>query len=247
MRTPATAGSDVPSTLRTIRPDGSPGRTLARPLLGLPDAEWSPDGTHVAMVVGKEPNRIVILDVHTDERSVVIRSEDVPDSRFIDSLGISPDGQTLVFCSVRRDGTSLYTIGVDGSALTKISGARQECQPDWGVTDRIAAEAFGSGSKIVTMEPDGSDRAILIAGRDADRAAIFSSPSWSPDGERARRGFDERPGGDPGPLDRRCRRVGPHRTHRHPASDRVRARSSRPTAEGSPISMSSRSSRERTG
>ncbi len=177
-------GNDVPSTLRTIRPDGSPGRTLARPLLGLPDAEWSPDGTHVAMVVGKEPNRIVILDVHTDERSVVIRSEDVSDSRFIDSLGMSPDGQTLVFCSVRHDGTSLYTIGVDGSALTKISGSRQECQPDWGVTDRIAAEAFGSGSKIVTMEPDGTDRTILIAGRDADRAAIFSSPSWSPDGER---------------------------------------------------------------
>ena len=93
-------GKDVPSTLRTLRPDGSPGRTLARPLLGLPDAEWSPDGTHVAMVVGKEPNRIVILDVHTDERSVVIRSEDVSDSRFIDSLGMSPDGQTLVFCSV---------------------------------------------------------------------------------------------------------------------------------------------------
>jgi Tol biopolymer transport system component len=112
-------GKDVPSTLRTVRPDGSPGRTLARPLLGLPDAEWSPDGTRVAMVVGKEPNRIVILDLHTDERSVVIRSEDVVDSRFIDSLGMSPDGQTLVFCSVRHDGTSLYTIGVDGSSKSQ--------------------------------------------------------------------------------------------------------------------------------
>ena len=34
------------------------------------------------------------------------------------------------------------------------------------------------------MDPDGSDRTVVIRGRDADRAAIFSSPSWSPDGAR---------------------------------------------------------------
>ena len=48
-------GKRVPSTLRTITPDGATGRTLARPGVGLPDAEWSPDGTRVAMVLGKEP------------------------------------------------------------------------------------------------------------------------------------------------------------------------------------------------
>ena len=179
-------GRSVPSTLRTIEPDGTPGRVLARPGVGLPDAEWSPDGTEVAMILGKEPNRIVMLDVLTDVRSLVIRSDDVPDTRFIDSLGISPTGDEIVFCAVPRGAgnISLYTVGVDGSALTRISGHRQECSPDWGPTDRIAAERFGFGEKIVTMDPDGSNAVVVIRGRDADRAAIFSSPSWSPDGAR---------------------------------------------------------------
>ena len=59
-------GKRVPSTLRTIEPNGDPGRTLARPGVGLPDAGWTPDGTRVAMVLGKEPNRIVMLDVATE-------------------------------------------------------------------------------------------------------------------------------------------------------------------------------------
>ncbi len=178
-------GKPVPSTVRTIGPEGARGRVLARPGIGLPDAEWSPDGTKVAMVLGKEPNRIVMLDLLTDERSLVIRSDDVPDTRFIDSLGISPDGDEIVFCAVPRGAgnVSLFTVGVDGSALTDISGHRQECSPDWGPTDRIAAEVQGY-SKIVTMDPDGSNRVVVIRGRDADRALIFSSPSWSPDGAR---------------------------------------------------------------
>ena len=177
-------GKLVPSTLRTIGADGTDGRVLARPGVGLPDAEWSPDGTQVAMILGKEPNRIVMLDLLTDVRSLVIRSDDVPDARLIHSLGISPAGDAIVFCAVLRGAinTALYTVGVDGSALTRISGLRQECSPDWGPTDRIAAERYGSGSKIVTMDPDGSNPVVVIRGRDADRAAVFSSPSWSPDG-----------------------------------------------------------------
>ena len=179
-------GKTVPSTIRTIWADGTRGRVLARPGLGLPDAEWSPDGTEVAMILGKEPNRIAVLDLSTDVRSTVIRSDDVPNARLIDSLGISPAGDAIVFCAVLRGAinTALYTVGVDGSALTRISGLRQECSPDWGPTDRIAAERFGAGEKIVTMDPDGSNPVVVIRGRDADRAAIFSSPSWSPDGAR---------------------------------------------------------------
>ncbi|HET6712465.1 MAG TPA: hypothetical protein VFI59_01970 [Actinomycetota bacterium] len=178
-------GKSVPTTLRTIFPDGNPGRVLARPRVGHGDAAWSADGTQVAMVLGKEPNRIVLLDVEADERSLVIRSEDVPDSRFIESMSISPDGQTLVFCSVGRPhGTSLFTVGVDGSALTNISGSHEDCQPDWGVNDRIAAESSGWRSRLVTMEPDGSDRFVVMSSRDADRSIFISAPSWSPDGAR---------------------------------------------------------------
>ena len=36
-------GKSVPSTLRSVHPDGDPGRVLARPGVGLPDAEWSPE------------------------------------------------------------------------------------------------------------------------------------------------------------------------------------------------------------
>lgn len=178
-------GKRVPSTLRTITPNGAPGRTLARPGVGLPDAEWSPDGTRVATVLGKEPNRIVMLDVATGERSLVIRSEDVPDSRFIESLSISPDGETLVFCSVGQPhGTSLFTVDIDGSALTDISSSHEDCQPDWGPNGRIAAETHGWRSRIVTMEPDGSDRFVVVSAKDADRSVIISASSWSPDAAR---------------------------------------------------------------
>jgi hypothetical protein len=95
-------GKTVPSTIRTIWADGTRGRVLARPGLGLPDAEWSPDGTEVAMILGKEPNRIAVLDLSTDVRSTVIRSDDVPNARLIDSLGISPAGDAIVFCAVLR-------------------------------------------------------------------------------------------------------------------------------------------------
>jgi Tol biopolymer transport system component len=178
-------GKRVPTTLRTVFPDGNPGRVLARPRVGHADAAWSADGTQVAMVLGKEPNRIVLLDVETDERSLVIRSEDVPDSRFIESMSISPDGQTLVFCSVGRPhGTSLFTVGVDGSALADISGSHEDCQPDWGPNGRIAAESSGWSPRLVTMEPDGSDRFVVFSARDADRSIFLSAPSWSPDAAR---------------------------------------------------------------
>jgi Tol biopolymer transport system component len=176
-------GKPVPTTVRTISPDGAPGQVLARPRIGHADAAWSPDGTQIALVLGKEPNRIVLLDPVTDERSLVIRSTDVPDSRFIDSVSISPDGSTLVFCLVHQPhGASLFTVGADGSDLTDISGAQDECFPDWGAGDRIAAESFGGRSKIVTMDPDGSDRVVVVTAREADRSVFITEPSWSPDG-----------------------------------------------------------------
>ena len=177
-------GPSIPSTLRTIKADGAAGRVLARPGIGSPDAEWSPDGTQVAMVLGREPSRIVMLDLQTDERTLVIRSDDVPDTRLIDSIGISPTGDQLVFCAVPQGaGASLFTVGVDGMGLTEISGDRQECFPDWGPSDRIAAERFGKGSKLVTMDPDGGNRVVVVRSRDANRGSL-SYPSWSPDGMR---------------------------------------------------------------
>ena len=123
-------GRSVPSTLRTIEPDGTPGRVLARPGVGLPDAEWSADGTEVAMILGKEPNRIVMLDVLTDERSLVIRSDDVPDTRFIDSLGISPTGDEIVFCAVPRGA------GTSPSTRSASTGRRSPGSPDTGRSAR---------------------------------------------------------------------------------------------------------------
>ena len=176
----------MPSTLRTVWPDGSPGRVLARPDVGIPDAEFTPDGTAVAMILGREPSRIVWLDLASGERSRVIGSSDLADTRSIHSLGVSPTGDRLVFCALPSGaGTlGLFTVGIDGSDVARISDGHEDCQPDWGPNDRIAAESIGARSRIVTMNPDGSDRQIVIRSRDADGAAIFSSPSWSPDGGR---------------------------------------------------------------
>lgn len=158
-------GKLVPSTLRTIEPDGTGGRPLARPGVGLPDAQWSPDGTKLAMILGKEPNRIVMLDIATDDRTLVMRSDDVPGTRFIHSLGISPAGDEIVFCAVPRGSgaTSLYTVGVDGS------GAHRDLGQPGGVPARLGPDRSHRGRGFRVRLEDRHDGSRRVEPRRGDQ------------------------------------------------------------------------------
>jgi Tol biopolymer transport system component len=155
---------------------------------------WSPDAERLAFGGGAGQQQGTIGQVSNiysikADGSDLKRVTDVGDAA---SPLWSPDGKTIIF--TRMSGGegqpikgSLWSIGVDGSDLTQIAEAS-----DW---ETYAAGSFasdgsqlavtrwtlgpGSGeesSEIDLMEPDGSDRAQLIA--------EASDPAFSPDDKR---------------------------------------------------------------
>jgi Tol biopolymer transport system component len=183
-------------SLRTMNADGSFGRVLWPPgeLLGqhaaFPwDAEWSPDGSVVAMTAlggTLGDDRLVIGDPETGERDVIFRIRSLNDHDFIASIAFSPAGDRLLFCAVNLGSTSnsayLFTIALDGSDLSLVSD-RPACLADWSSTDRIVATS-GDLRRIITMDADGTNRQVVVDAPRGSTELSFTSPSWSPDGSR---------------------------------------------------------------
>jgi Tol biopolymer transport system component len=187
-------------SLRTINADGSHGDVLwaANQHIGSGfslawpwEADWSPDGSIVALVARGDTlgdDRLLIGDPATRERSVVLRIRRLDDHAFFASIAFAPTGDAVLFCAVSLgDETSvarLYTIGVDGSNVSLVSD-RPECFADWSSANRVVAAAGDQLNKIVTMNPDGTDRNVIVprAGGTAE-GTVGGSPSWSPDGSR---------------------------------------------------------------
>lgn len=177
------------SPIRSIHPDGSRGRLLAPDRENALTLDWSPDGTTIALAIQFRRPRIVIADVESGERDLLIRIEDTPVGDYPHSVAFSPTGQHLVFCVSYAFGEryKLYTIGLDGSGLTDISGDHSDCGADWSTADRIVAVTHepveGAPRRIVTMDVDGTERqmVVAVAGR---LSAMSINPSWFPDGSR---------------------------------------------------------------
>jgi Tol biopolymer transport system component len=181
-------------SLRTIHPDGSAGRVLwpatdgsatGPPKRVAFDVDWSATGDLVAYVASGTTlglDRLLIGDPDTGDRTVILRMLDFNDHAFIASIAFAPDGNSLVFCAVDMDGRNvarLYTIGVDGSALTLVAD-RALCFADWSADGKLVAAAGGSLHRLVTLDADGSNQTTILTWPDPGFAG--SSPSWSPDG-----------------------------------------------------------------
>jgi Tol biopolymer transport system component len=182
------------TSIRTLNPDGSPGPVLwpAGKLLGTRfhqaapwNVEWSPDGLTVAFgAIGTTLgyDRLLVGDPATGERTVIFRMQPFDQDGFIPRIAFSPTGDRLLFCVVTlstKTTSRLYTIGIDGSGLTKVSG-RNACIGDWSSTNRIVAVVGGRLEKLVTMAPDGSDLQVVLP---ADgRSREDADPHFSPDG-----------------------------------------------------------------
>lgn len=93
----------------------------------------------------------------------------------------SPDGASVVFRRLTGtgDGTGTwdtYTVASDGSALARIAtGPIFRGAPDWGPSGIVFVEADGSGTRLVTMRPDGSDRRVILT---AAAGLEISAPRW---------------------------------------------------------------------
>lgn len=149
---------------------------------------WSPDGTRIAFVSGRDgPAEVYVMNA--DGSGVATNLSNNPGVPCFGS-GIcnsgdffptwSPDGTRIAFDSERDGNRNIYVVNDDGSGLTRLTDDPvNEADPDWSIDDKIAFAATGVGgsSDIFVMNADGSGRTNLTnhAGSDTD-------PAWSPDG-----------------------------------------------------------------
>ena len=188
---PGTNGEIVYGTegaVRAISPDGS-GDHLFSSLGGfISDVSFSSDGKKAAEIVNAHGgNRIVLLDVVNDTRSVVLSvhraATEVEGS--LSSVALSPHARRIAF----SDGSyprHLYAIHVDGSNLTKIANGYAD--PDWGSNGRIVASKgifhFQGERSIATMDPDGGNKTVIATFPPVDDSwnTVYELvPSWAPD------------------------------------------------------------------
>lgn len=148
----------------------------------------SPDATTPAEEPGARAGGLVFVtrrDGHRDgdlryrapgsRESVPVLADDFDDR----APQLSPDGRTIAFESDREGQPDIWTIGVDGRGLTRITDhPGDDTTPSWSPTgDRLA---FGS----TRDDPAGDIYTIRLAGKAVTRLAASpaadSQPAWSP-------------------------------------------------------------------
>ena len=138
-------------------------------------AELSPDRKQLLVARGAPPNIDVFL---FDSAGTPVRKlTDQPNFDYQPRW--SPDGQRLVYVSVRENRQVIITMRADGTEPTQLTAnGVQNSEPAWSPDGRrIAFRSERSGTPdIYVMNADGSDQRPLTSGIRA------VSPAWSPDG-----------------------------------------------------------------
>jgi Tol biopolymer transport system component len=152
-----------PRKTYVIDADGGP--SLRMPLGGERPA-WSPDGRRLAFSYN-----LLVANVDGSGYEELRRSNSWHPTW-------SPDGRRLAFGSGSAQ-LDIYTIGSDGSGERNITNTPSigEGNPSWSPRGDLIAFAFGLGSNVGVMAPDGSARRTVYAGKPPQ-----SEITWSPDG-----------------------------------------------------------------
>jgi len=170
--------------INVIDPDGSGRAQLTFGEKRSRGAAWSPDGTQIAFIHGNKPSSLFIMNADGTQRTLIQGQISAHRWYFFGRPAWSPDGTRIAFSTAARFTSSndrrwdfkIYVVNTDGSGLTRISrGRHQDSGPSWSPDGNRIAFTIHRGD-LATMNPDGSNRTILVRGG--------SDPDWSADGSR---------------------------------------------------------------
>jgi Tol biopolymer transport system component len=136
----------------------------------------SPDGRSFAWV-DRYAQALYVTDIATGETRRIVHGLEAYIPRF------SADGSTLLFQASEWPvgPPGIYTVGVDGSALTRIT---EGADPAWTNDGRIAFMRYdeepGTGTaRFYLIDPDGSNLELVY---EAPGDVTYGRAEWSPDG-----------------------------------------------------------------
>jgi Tol biopolymer transport system component len=142
----------------------------------LPQPQWSPDGTKIALA----SRGVYVVDVASGRLTEIVPPTDAIAAAW------SPDGQRLAVAaapSLSNPSARILVVGADGQGLTEIArfdGPADSLawSPQGGLIAFIAGtDGFSGEARLFVVNPDGSGLRSLVQGVQYEFA-------WSPDGRR---------------------------------------------------------------
>jgi TolB protein len=157
--------------------------THTRANSGLP--AWSPDGRRIAFATDRNaPGGDVIYVMNADGTEQAAVTHNLPGTN--DGWpSWAPDGRHLAFARDTGGGSAIYTVGLDGRGLKRLTADENalDTQPAWSPDGKeivFETDLFMLPGQIFAMRSDGGRRRQLTD----PSVGASSRPTWSSDGKR---------------------------------------------------------------